>query len=710
MDVLCPARARVAAPNEAEHVGSTLPPSRRQRFAPGPTALRRARRSREGESAPPSHGASSTTNMARNGIVQLALCAVTIYTMFLVWGLLQEKSACSHTHTVTSTVYYPGGDRIDPFHEGERFEYGVLLNAIQAVCSCLAALTYLIYRRRAVHSQGWLAHLGLDVLTPSGCHAALVQRGKRAHGQPLRGLGRYVSPLLQQYLLVAALQSTASWLSIVALRHLSFPAITLAKSSKLVPVLLMNVLLYRRSFPAHKYIVVFLVTLGVWMFMALGRPRKAAKQVQGSSALGVTLLIIHLLIDGTTNSTQDEIFAKYGALVSGPQMMLVMNAISASYLTGALLVPEGFGTYALAHVRHWTAAQLHPHWIAHLLVSGVALPTLSLTPQLVSGLQFLLRHPDAARDVLMYAGAGALGQIAIFETLERFGSLTLVSITVRQDAHPRLRASCSPCCCRLWCTSTTCARGSGSAWLSSLVASLLSCGTSSASSVRLAQQLRQPASPRLSRRYRIDRDTAARKLDAQATMGARDARPWRPVAGCHAQAAHTPTRVPTQQGGHAGIPTRAVHKKSRTGRGPCALSPGGPRAAVTQPSAPHMPFTARRLALAPAKTWRRRHAGPKRGCRPLSGGRGRPPATLQGPCAPMPLHCLVVEVSHSDRVVCAHNVLVFVVNEVMSRLHKEPFDALGCLATAHLQHGSRSVHGRARPHGCASVRGPRARG
>lgn len=64
-------------------------------------------------------------------------------------------------------------------------------------------------------------------------------------------------------------------------------------------------------------------------------------------------------------------------------------------------------------------------------MAGLQVPTLSLTPQLVSGVQFLLRHPDAARDVLAYAMAGAAGQIAIFETLERFGSLTLVSITVR---------------------------------------------------------------------------------------------------------------------------------------------------------------------------------------------------------------------------------------------------------------------------------------
>lgn len=34
----------------------------------------------------------------RSGILQLALCALTIYTMFLLWGLLQEKSTLLVAH------------------------------------------------------------------------------------------------------------------------------------------------------------------------------------------------------------------------------------------------------------------------------------------------------------------------------------------------------------------------------------------------------------------------------------------------------------------------------------------------------------------------------------------------------------------------------------------------------------------------------------
>ncbi|WFD04716.1 UDP-galactose transporter [Malassezia vespertilionis] len=349
--------------------------------------------------------------------------------MFLMWGLLQEK--------LTSTVYSTGDDPLDPFAEEERFEYGVLLNAIQASFSCIAASAYLLILRRNA-TGGLFTRLGLDVLTPNGCAQALTARGKRAQGT-LRGISRYISPLLQRYLLVSAMQSIGSWLSILTLRYLSFPAITLAKSSKLVPVLMMNVLLYRRKFAMYKYVVVFLVTLGVYLFMALGKKHKTHAP-KSNSTFGVVLLAIHLMLDGTTNSTQDDVFATYGTeYVSGTQMMLVMNAISASYMFLILLLPEGILAFLVAHTRHVLAGMLKPHWIANVLVGGVqTVPRISWTPQLVDGVQFLCRHHDAARDALLYGLAGAAGQLAIFETLARFGSLTLVSITVTRKLFTML--------------------------------------------------------------------------------------------------------------------------------------------------------------------------------------------------------------------------------------------------------------------------------
>jgi len=55
-------------------------------------------------------------------------------------------------------------------------------------------------------------------------------------------------------------------------------------------VLLLNVLLYRRRFGAHKYFVVGLVSAGISMFMLFGT--KKGKAGGGDSMYGLSLLLV----------------------------------------------------------------------------------------------------------------------------------------------------------------------------------------------------------------------------------------------------------------------------------------------------------------------------------------------------------------------------------------------------------------------------------
>lgn len=49
---------------------------------------------------------------------------------------------------------------------------------------------------------------------------------------------------------------------------------------------------------------------------------------------------------------------------------------------------------------------------------------------MASAIQFSQQYPDSIKDVLIFGLAGALGQLFIFYTLERFGSLVLVTVNV----------------------------------------------------------------------------------------------------------------------------------------------------------------------------------------------------------------------------------------------------------------------------------------
>ncbi|KAI8919577.1 UAA transporter [Entophlyctis helioformis] len=276
-------------------------------------------------------------------MLELAACVLGIYACFLTWGITQER--------VSTTPY-----------DGKRFRYFVFLNVCQALIASCVGLAYLRLRRQKL---GWLSR-----------------------------------PLFTSYLQLAFFGSIASPFGYAALRHIDYPTLILGKSCKLIPVMLMNFLIYRRTFPLQKYLVVLLITIGVASFM-LQQPRdphKPAKGPTSSSLLGLALLSINLLIDGATNSTQDRIFSRFK--VTGTSMMVYMNLISFAMMTVYLFVGPYFNGIFASVAGLWDAVA------------------------------FCTRHPTVIYDILLFGFAGALGQCFIFHTLEHFGALVLVTVTV----------------------------------------------------------------------------------------------------------------------------------------------------------------------------------------------------------------------------------------------------------------------------------------
>lgn len=218
----------------------------------------------------------------------------------------------------------------------------------------------------------------------------------------------------------ALMASIGSPFGYAALRYIDYPTQILGKSCKLVPVMLMNIVLYRRKFALHKYLVVTIVTLGISMFMLCAPADahgtgKAKKGAASNSLFGILLLLVNLLVDGAINSTQDEVFVRYK--ISGTQMMLWMNIFASIITATTMLVP-----FPSIPVINPSSASL-----GHAAESELHL-----------ALEFIRSHPQVLRDVLLFSLAGATGQLFIFDTLENFGSLTLVTITVTRKLFTML--------------------------------------------------------------------------------------------------------------------------------------------------------------------------------------------------------------------------------------------------------------------------------
>ncbi|KAH6571962.1 hypothetical protein BASA50_006748 [Batrachochytrium salamandrivorans] len=312
--------------------------------------------------------------------LELAACVAGIYVCFLTWGVTQER--------VSTTAY----------DNGKRFRHFVFLNLCQALIAAGVGFIYMTLR-----------------------------------GQRLSAL---TGPLLSSYTFLAFISSIASPFGYAALKHIDYPTLVLGKSCKLIPVMLMNFLIYGRTFSMQKYLVVFLITLGVSCFMML-QPVDATKPSKGavpSSVIGISLLSINLLLDGAMNSIQDRIFSRFK--VSGISMMVYVNLVSFALMGGYLLVAPYTNEIAeaLVHMGSPVMSLLSLESLQHLpVVKTVMEGALLLNPhtnELWEAIAFCRQHPAVLSDIVLFGFAGALGQCFVYHTLENFGAIVLVTATV----------------------------------------------------------------------------------------------------------------------------------------------------------------------------------------------------------------------------------------------------------------------------------------
>ncbi|KAG1765908.1 UDP-galactose transporter [Suillus occidentalis] len=288
-------------------------------------------------------------------VLRLGLCVLGVYSMFLLWAVAQERLSVPFQHIDGQST--------------DKFKSPFFLGTCQSFLSSLSALAYIVIRGKSGSSLSRQA-------PPSSSSA------------PSHTSSPTSKVLLLRYLQVSAFITLAASFGFATLSYLTYPTMVLGKSCKLVPVMLMNFVMYRRRFAPHKYIVVAMVTVGIRDHMA--------------KLIGILYLLVNLILDGAVNSTQDEVFVRYK--VTGQQMMFWINLF-------CTLLSTALGTLPLPHIP-----VLHP--------SG------GLQSEFPNAIGFIRTHPSVIVPLVQFSLTGALGQLFIFETLQHFGSLTLVMITL----------------------------------------------------------------------------------------------------------------------------------------------------------------------------------------------------------------------------------------------------------------------------------------
>lgn len=237
------------------------------------------------------------------------------------------------------------------------FKYPVVMNTVQSLFAALLGYVYVLATRK----------------TPSDL--------------PIFPSRKIVWPLG----LVAITSSLSSPFGYASLQYVDYITFILAKSCKLVPVMLLHVTLYRKRYPFYKYAVVALVTAGVAIFTLQSPSGSKKKGASSNSVYGLVLLGINLIFDGLTNSTQDNIYGSFRPY-TGQQMMCALNMMSTFLTTAYLLVS--------------------PYLVQSGIGAMVGIDTKG-AGELKDALAFIQRHPSVGWDIVGFAACGALGQVFI---------------------------------------------------------------------------------------------------------------------------------------------------------------------------------------------------------------------------------------------------------------------------------------------------------
>nr|POF01373.1 udp-galactose transporter like 1 [Quercus suber] len=275
----------------------------------------------------------------------------------LTWGILQER--------ITTTNYGTAANR-------EVFKYPVVMNTVQSAFAAFLGYIYVAVTRKTAKD--------LPIFPSSKLFGALS--------------------------LVAVVSALSSPFGYASLQHVDYITFILAKSCKLLPVMFLHVTLYRKRYPFYKYAVVALVTTGVAIFtLHQSAGSKKKKGADGNSLYGLILLGINLLFDGLTNSTQDDIYARFRPY-SGKQMMCALNVIQTLITTSYLF--------------------LLPYLAQAGVGAFVGMDLGKSAGELEGALAFIRRHPTVGWDIIGFSVCGALGQVFIFTVTVTRKMLTMI--------------------------------------------------------------------------------------------------------------------------------------------------------------------------------------------------------------------------------------------------------------------------------------------
>lgn len=192
-----------------------------------------------------------------------------------------------------------------------------------------------------------------------------------------------------------------------SLNHVSYPTATLAKSSKLIPTMMMGILIEKKSYSRKEWVGVMLITIGIITFN-FSRMNSNTSNTKSDSPFGLALLSLSLVMDGLLGSCQSMLKKPNSSSQkdktqyrppSAIETMLYINLYSILFILPSALFS--------GHLKN---------------AMNILFPT-HRTPEAFTASR------TASQYIIMLNACAALGQIFIFFTINLFSPLMCTTIT-----------------------------------------------------------------------------------------------------------------------------------------------------------------------------------------------------------------------------------------------------------------------------------------
>lgn len=232
---------------------------------------------------------------------ELGKCFMGLMASFLVWGLLQEKII---TQPYERTL--ANGDKvIEYFHDSQ----------------------FLVFTNRTLAFIVAFAMLSIKY------------RCSRNATAPITSTHIWGTAPLFKYSFASFSNIMSAWFQYEALKYVNFPTQVLAKSCKIIPVMLMGKIISRTRFELYEYLTAILISLGMLAFL-LGSKSDHHLMSSINSITGIMLLVMYLVFDSFTSNWQSDLFKTYK--MSSIQMMCGVNLFSSLFTAISLAIQGGF--------------------------------------------------------------------------------------------------------------------------------------------------------------------------------------------------------------------------------------------------------------------------------------------------------------------------------------------------------------------------------